>query len=430
MNPRHRLLFVDGHSGPLGGAQINLLELLAHADAGRRWEVRVACCPSSPLAAALKRQRVLRHDYVLEAAGRGIRTLFRLGTARDREAAASRLRDVLAGFSPEAVISCSGPDHLVSGMAAAGHRIPSIWWVNEIVSPDFFSWPARRTFVSEALAHATRLVPVSEYGKRALVQAGLPPSRIRVVHNGIPLRDYRRSDSRLLRERLKLKPGEPLIGLLGRITPWKGTRFFVELAERWAAQGRPGRFVIVGPTAPEEAAFAASLRTLVRSKGLSGRVAFPPPAANDADTLSQLDVLLHCSVKPEPFGRVIIEGMAVGVPVISAKDGGVPEIVTPGVNGGLARPGDHEDYLAQLTAVLGSPSMRAAWVLAGRRTVQQRFTLDRVFDGFQRILAECIAEPGERSEGKAAAPQEDQETWSRNPVSSRIFLLPASSSTG
>ncbi|MBN8246135.1 MAG: glycosyltransferase family 4 protein [Verrucomicrobia bacterium] len=400
MSSRRRILFVDGHSGPLGGAQTNLLELLAHAGAQKQWDVRVACCPSGPLAAALKRLHVLRHDYALEASGRGLRTLFHLGTSRDREAAAARLRDVLAGWGPDAVISCSGPDHLVSGMAAADRRIPSIWWVNEILSSDFFNWPARRTFVSEALAHATRLVPVSEFGKRALVQAGLPASRIRVVHNGIPLRDYRRSTSTLLRDRLKLKPGEPLIGLMGRITPWKGARFFIEIAERWAAQGRPGRFVVVGETAPADAAFAASLRTLVRSRGLTQRVSFPPPAARDADTLSQLDVLLHCSVKPEPFGRIIIEGMAVGVPVISARDGGVPEIVTPGVDGGLARPGNHDDYLAQLTAVLGNAPMRSAWVVAGRRTVQERFTLDRVFDGFQAILAEV------REEMPAPAPSE------------------------
>lgn len=387
MKPR-RLLFVDGHPATPGGAQVNLIELLGHPHARTRWEIRVACDPASPLSGALTRQRILRQHYRHpEPVGR-LGRLFRLGTARHREQAARRLQDLLAGFQPEAVISCSGRDHLAAGMAAAASGIPSVWWVNENLTPDFFSWAARRTFVSEALAHATRLVPVSHYGAAALKQAGVPENRIRVVHNGIPLRRYQRGHSTLLRRQLRLKPGEPLIGFVGRITPWKGPRFFLELAERWAAERRPGRFVLLGPVAREDEAFAACLREFVRDRGLRGRVSFPPPPASEADALAQIDLLIHCSIKPEPFGRVIIEGMAAGVPVIGACDGGVPEIITQGVNGGMAAPGNLTDYLARLTAVLGNPAMRTAWVNAGHRTVQQRFTLDRVFDDFEGVFEE------------------------------------------
>ncbi|MEN9676118.1 MAG: hypothetical protein RIS76_2014 [Verrucomicrobiota bacterium] len=393
MASRRKVLFVDHAPGPLGGAEVNLVELLSHPAARLRWDAQVACAPAGALAAALARHGVVRHDYQngplggapRPAAGR-IRTLFRLGGRVDRKAAANRLRDIIAGFQPDAVVSCSSHDHFAAGTAAAEGRVPSVWWVNENLSADFFSWPARRSFASEAVARATRLIPVSAYGRDALVAAGIPADRITVIHNGLPLRQYRRSPSTLLRDQLRLTPGEPLIGLLGKVTPWKGQQFFVELAERWAAQRRPGRFIICGPVLPADDTFSASLRDYVRTHRLGNRVRFLPPPPTDAATLSQLDVLLHCSLKPEPFGRVIIEGMAVGVPVIAARDGGVPEIITPGVDGGLARPGNHEEYLAQLTALLGNTVMREGWITSGRRTVQQRFTLERVFADFEQVF--------------------------------------------
>lgn len=396
MNARRRILFVDRHPGPPGGAEVNLLELLAHPAARTHWDAQVACPPAGATASALREQRIIRHDIDPGSGGPRLRNLIRMGSDRERTAASHRLRDILSGFKPDAVISCSPPDHLAAGIAAAGHGIPSLWWVNENLSPDFFGWPARRAFVSEALAHATRLIPVSHFGKAVLVQAGIPDQRVTVIHNGIPLRAYRRSSSTLIRDQLRIKPGEPLIGLLGKITPWKGAEFFIEIATRWAAEGRPGRFLIVGPISEGDEAFAASLRDLVRKRKLTDRISFPPPAANDAITLSQLDVLLHCSIKPEPFGRVIIEGMAVGVPVIAARDGGVPEIITPGVDGGLARPGNLDDYVAQLTALLGNAPMRSSWISAARSTVQHRFTLERVFSDFQRVLEETTASSGKQ----------------------------------
>ena len=83
--------------------------------------------------------------------------------------------------------------------------------------------------------------------------------------------------------------------------------------------------------------------------------------------------------------------MAVGVPVIAARAGGVPEIVTEGVDAGLAEPSNLDSYLAQMTSLLGNAEKRAAWVLTGRRTVAQRFTLERVFADFERILGEVTA---------------------------------------
>jgi glycosyltransferase involved in cell wall biosynthesis len=252
----------------------------------------------------------------------------------------------------------------------------------------------RRIFSAKAKQFATRLAPVSGFGRAALIAEGIPAGRTTTVHNGIPLDRYRRSGSTLLRDQLRLGPGEPLFGLVGRVTPWKGQDLFIRIAAEWARQGRPGRFAVIGRSFNEDGPFEASLHDAVRHHGLEGRVHFVAFQADIAATLSQLDVLLHCSTKPEPFGRVVIEAMAVGVPVVGARAGGVPEILTDGVDGLLAAPGSVGDYLRRLTALMDAPALRASLAVAGRRTVEQRFTLERVHADFSRMVGAVLPPAG------------------------------------
>lgn len=394
MGKTRRILFVDRSRTELGGAEINLLELLSLQAAREGWESQVACFPGSRLETALAQLEVSRHAYHTGhflGNGRSINPLNRLRNGREFQAAAQRVRDLAAGFRPDAVISCCTPDHFVCGEALHLSGIPSLWWVNEIISPDFQDRHSRREFAQKARKGATRVLPVSDFARQALIREGIPAEQVITVHNGISLSRYQKSNSTLIRDRFRLAPQEPLIGILGRFMPWKGQDFFLRLAQAWATQGRPGRFVLIGHASPEDAAYENRLREYVRTHRLENKVQFLAFQSDLVATLSQLDLLLHCSTKPEPFGRVILEAMAVGVPVIAARAGGVPEIVTEGVDAGLAEPSNLDSYLAQMTSLLGNAEKRAAWVLTGRRTVAQRFTLERVFADFERILGEVTA---------------------------------------
>lgn len=397
---RPRILFVDHVSKVLGGAEVNLLELLALPDARTGWEASVACAPGSPLAAALAKLDVPCHTYgfapalnELRVVGRGFNPVAKLRGWRELQRATGRLREIVAGVRPDVLLSCANKDHFTAGAVAATTGRPSVWWVNDILSADFFSWPVRRVFALKARQLATRLTPVSDFGRAALVAVGVPADRLVTIHNGIPLDRYRRSPSTLLRDQLKLAPGEPLFGLVGRITPWKGQDLFLRLAAAWARAGRPGRFVIVGRAFNEDEPFEASLKAYVRQHRLEARVHFVAFQADLAATLSQLDGLLHCSIKPEPFGRVLIEAMAVGVPVVGARAGGVPEILTDGVDGLLAAPGQLAEYLQHLVTLVEDPGRGAALAREGRRTVERRFTLERVFADFDRVLAGVLPAP-------------------------------------
>jgi glycosyltransferase involved in cell wall biosynthesis len=392
-----RILFVDHANRILGGAEINIVELLGSPRAKQSWTSGCACPRGSRLSEALEEVGVPSWDYTFGAAldqfrlvGRRFSLLAGLRGLGALRATRRTLARVIDDFRPEVVVTCTNKDHFCAAATCRQTRVPLIWWVNDIVSADFFPWAARAAFFWHAQRGPARLVTVSEFAREALRRAGLPSSLLTTIHNGISLTRYRRTERGSLRKQWNLSDSELLVGIVGRFTPWKGQEFFLRLAQAWIGQGRPGHFVLAGHAFNEEQAFEARLRSFVTEHGLTSRVHFVPFLPDIAAALSDLDVAVHTSLRPEPFGRVIIEAMAAEVPVIAARDGGVPEIVQHGLNGLLAVPGDLQDYLSQLTQLLSSASLRAKLGAAGRRIVEERFTLDRVCEGFDRVFAEVV----------------------------------------
>jgi glycosyltransferase involved in cell wall biosynthesis len=367
---RIRVLLVDHVSKVLGGAEVNILELLAHPGVREHWDVTVACAPDSPLARAIDPLGWPRRDHAFAPA-------------------LNELRVVGRRFNPMAKLRAW---HFAAGAAALALSIPSAWWVNDILSSDFFGWPVRRAFVSRARRLQPHLAAVSEFGRAALLKEGVPASAVRTVHNGIPLDRYQRDAKRPLRAFLKVAEDVPLVGIVGRLTPWKGQDIFLRIAQQWAQQGRPGHFAIIGGAFNEDAPFEAHLHDFVRLHGLTDRVHFVPFQPNIVSTISSLDALIHASTKPEPFGRVLIEAMAVGVPVIGARAGGVPEIITDDVDGALVPAGDVAGYVRTLTRLFSDPEVSARWTAAGSRTVRERFGMHRVFEDWHDLLKEAVAD--------------------------------------
>jgi glycosyltransferase involved in cell wall biosynthesis len=151
--------------------------------------------------------------------------------------------------------------------------------------------------------------------------------------------------------------GQPFVAaMVGRIAPWKGQDVFL----RAFARGFPGgdeRAVIVGAPLFGEEEFDRSLRALVGDLGLGDRVEFRGFREDVAAELAEVDALVHASVIPEPFGRVIVEGMAAGLPVLAAGAGGPDEIVTEGVDGLLYPPGDVDTLAATLRRVAADTAL-------------------------------------------------------------------------
>lgn len=402
MNPPslRRVLFIDHVRRILGGAEINLVELAADPASRRNWEIHAACDPEGRLHDTLVSAGSTCHPYAFDPTLGTLRVVGKrfpfAGAIRSLKALAQARNDLarlVDRVQPDVVVSCTNKDHFAAWPACTARRIPSIWWVNDILSADFFPWAARRAFHSQARRGATRIVVVSEFARKALLDQHLPPDLVTTIHNGIPLERYQPQPRGTLRNILAITDDQPLVGIVGRFTPWKGQDLFLRMAEAWCRSSPSGHFVLVGHAFNEDQAYELRLRDFIRSQGLRERVHVIPFQREIAGSLSDLDLLLHTSLKPEPFGRVLIEAMAVGVPVLAARAGGVPEIIEHGTNGLLAEPGNLDDYLHQLRTILGDAALRDRLRSAGRQTVINRFSVGRVHDAFNALFDATSQKP-------------------------------------
>jgi glycosyltransferase involved in cell wall biosynthesis len=139
----------------------------------------------------------------------------------------------------------------------------------------------------------------------------------------------------------------------------------------------------------DEVSYAESLRALTWELGIAERVEFRGFRDDVAGELDKIDILVHASTTPEPFGQVVVEGMAAGRPVVAADAGGPAEVITHGVDGVLYRPGDIDGLAQVMEHLAADPSLRSRLGAAARRRAAD-FTPERaaeqVMDAYWQVL--------------------------------------------
>jgi glycosyltransferase involved in cell wall biosynthesis len=155
------------------------------------------------------------------------------------------------------------------------------------------------------------------------------------------------------------------IGMLGRITQWKGQHVFIEAFARAFPSG-PERAVVIGAPLFGEDQYAHAVRRQAADLGLDGRIDFMGFQEDVGRQMTRLDALVHASVIPEPFGQVVIEGMAHGLPVIASDAGGPSEVIEDGVTGLLYEPGNVDALARAMRRLAEDPSLRSRLGAAAR----------------------------------------------------------------
>jgi glycosyltransferase involved in cell wall biosynthesis len=148
--------------------------------------------------------------------------------------------------------------------------------------------------------------------------------------------------------------------------------------------------VLAGGVVRGTESFKAGLDAFVRDAGLGARVRFLGHRTDVPDIVAAFDVAVHASITPEPFGRVLIEAMGLGKPLVASDAGGVPEIVIEGESGCLVPPGDHMAMARALRPLLRSAELRAAMGERGRRRVREHFSVERFAREMEAVYREVL----------------------------------------
>jgi glycosyltransferase involved in cell wall biosynthesis len=209
-----------------------------------------------------------------------------------------------------------------------------------------------------------------------LVALGVPPELITVVYPPVDLQDFEPADPAPPPNRAGhgVPADAPCFGILGKLQGWKGQTVFLRAARRVLDTHPEARAWIVGDAPAGEEAFAAELRALAQSLGIADRVVFTGFVADVPGVIRLLDVVVHASVGREPFGRVIVEAMMMGRPVVAADSGGPREIIEDGRTGLLVPRGDDAALAAAICRLLGDRALAGAMGEAGRSEATRRFS--------------------------------------------------------
>jgi len=219
------------------------------------------------------------------------------------------------------------------------------------------------------------------------------PARQRVVHNGLDLDDFPLDlDGKAVRRELGLKPDAPVVGIIGRLVEWKGHDIFLRALARVAELLPEVQGLVVGGPEVTSPYWPQELKRLATSLGLGEAVHFTGHRQDVAHMLAAMDILAHTSVAPEPFGRVLIEGMAAAKPLVASASGAVPEIVLDGETGLLVPPGDVKRLAEAMLSLLQDPARAASLGRAGRRRVETYFTAERYVRQVQEVYGAVLGD--------------------------------------
>jgi glycosyltransferase involved in cell wall biosynthesis len=222
-----------------------------------------------------------------------------------------------------------------------------------------------------------RFIANSETTRKNLISLGIPSGRISVIYPPLDFDTLRiERSSSVTRSTFGVDPAAPCFGILGMLLPWKGHAVFLEAAKRVFERIPNARALVIGAAPHRAKEYEGELRALAQELGIADRVIFTGFRADVPDMLNLLDVVVHASIAPEPFGRVIAEAMAMKRPVIATRAGGPTEIIEDGRTGYLVPPGDAEALAERLITLLTNPSLAGQIAYAGHVEATKRYSAD------------------------------------------------------
>jgi glycosyltransferase involved in cell wall biosynthesis len=379
---RPRVVFLD-HVARMSGGEIALLRLLGVLR--DRVDAYVILGEEGPLADRLRELGIPVEVLLLDPGVRDVRRTVVTATQLSPRVLVRVLRDTwrlrarIRAIRPDLLHTNSLKAAFYGGLAGRLAHVPVIWHIRDRIADDYMPRSAVRL-----VRIASRILPSAVVCNSRTTLETLPARlHAHVLYNPIVPDAVERPAAFERRGAAGMT-----IGVAGRLAPWKGQHVFLEAFAR-AFPDSTTRAHIIGSAMFGEDAYAEGLVAQAERLGIADRVDFRGFRDDIWSELAELDLLVHCSTSPEPFGQVVVEGMASGVPVIAAAAGGPTEVIQDEVSGVLVEANNPAALAHALRRLADDPVLRARLGSAGQEASRE-FTPERTAERLVQLYGQLL----------------------------------------
>ena len=395
--------------GQIGGAERSLLDVISSLREARPdWSLNLVAGEDGPLVAAAKELGVavgvsdlpeelarLGDAGAGGPAGHGISKsvlMWRLGRAGISGAQyLSGLRKLLAGLKPD-VIHTNGFKMHVLGAWAKPPGSALVWHIHDYVSLRTVMARLLRMHAAKCSAAIANSAGVAEDVQKICG----PALRVRKVWNAVDLIEFSPQGSRIdLDAVCGLPPAGEVVrfGLAGTLARWKGQDVFLRALAMLPEEIPFRGYIVGGPLYRTDGSQwqLEELKRMADQLGLTGRIGFTGFLSRPAEAMRALDIVVHASTRPEPFGLVIVEAMACGRAVIVSRAGGAAEFTKDGIDVLAHAPGDAAGLADRMLRLARSRELRERLGQAGHAAAERDFDRRRLGPELAPLYESAVA---------------------------------------
>ncbi len=299
---------------------------------------------------------------------------------------ALRIRKVIRRVKPDIVHVNSAPHSGLAGIFASRlQRVPCVCHIRNLSNLSIIQkW---------ASSSVCRFVFISTAVQQHMLEQGVGTTNGQVVFNGVDIEEYQSAGTATFREDLGVSDDTLLVAIVGRLDHWKGHGVFIDSIDKLRSRGYRLKGLIIGASqsSPRNQRYVKDLQAQVEDGRLEEVIAFLGPRRDMPAIMQEIDVLVLASTEPEPFGRVVIEAMAAGTPVVATAAGGILDIIRDRKTGYLVPAADIDAMAAAIEEAHTDPEGRIKIIEAAKAEVEQRFSSKHYAEEIVRIYDEELA---------------------------------------
>lgn len=225
-----------------------------------------------------------------------------------------------------------------------------------------------------------RIISISDAVTRYAANHGIDTTKFTTIHDGIDVVVVKSLQTRTpdsIRDELNINKRSTIIGVVGNIKDWKGQHVLVEAVDKLKEEFPELICLIIGAVSElrKDQEYYEYIKELIETRQLKEKVFFTGYRNDVPDMISSLDILIHTSTEPEPLGRVVLEGMLLGKPVIATAHGGPVEIIENNISGVLVKPSDAGELAERIREILNNQEFRDSLCKNAVKRVDEKFSI-------------------------------------------------------